>query len=777
MALGKRLINTGVAEAACLTETTDIFGDSSGVALYNLDSDASTAPDGTDYSGTPTNVDFGVGGQVNYGARFNSSSSSKIVLPTLSSDFVGANSRSVSAWVKITSTPSASLCIFNSGDNVSLQSFGYFIGTSRQVIISYYNRNWETSETISLDTWNHILFTYNGGAVENSSNSKIYINGTLATLGSDTGSATGSANTPNANHAIGVYNATSQYFFNGSIDQVRLFSKALSSDEVSTLYAETACVYDATTTDNYYPLADGDTDAVAYYKLDNSSEDYVGTNDGTDTNIEYRFGRFGQAAVFNGTNSVIDTNFTSNTGDFSCSLWSNITDDNTRSALFSLHSGSGATSTVLYSPLSGSDGRWYFNSKNTNAFYGTSIKFGQWQHVVLTYQQSNTTFTLYIDGVSVGTSVSSIASGQKLLIGDVNTSGSSAAMKGLVDQVRIYSTALDSDQVAELYNEKPEVDTSNFKAVLYEGTSSKQYISNVGYNLDVDNGGDGGIVWVKARTGTARDHRNYDTIRGIYPIYPSRTLPEGVVFPIEYDANGFFFNGNEGGVNETGVDYVAWVWKGGGDAVSTNNNGGAQITADVSANTEAGFSLVKYTGSGTLNQKVYHGLDEAPEIVITKRTDASEDWFIFTTAIDGSHDYLVFDTDAKADSAITAPTIDYIHSRTSGNIINYCFHSVAGYSKIGSYNGSASTVTITTGFKPSFVMIKRTNSTKDWIIFDTKRSGGDQMNDYLVPNTNAIEAVNSAIEINAISTGFTAASGLWTGLNADGGEYIYMAFK
>ena len=216
----------------------DIFneGTSSCLALYEFEDNADST-ESSSYDGTWFGTEAYGGGQYKKAGIFNGSTS-KIVLPTLSSDFVGANSRSVSAWVRITSTPSASLCIFNSGDAATLEAFGYFIGNSRQIIISYYNKNWSTSEIISLNTWNHIVFTYNGGAVETSSNSAVYINGTLATLGSATGSATGSANTSNTNHAIGVFNATSALFFDGSIDQVRLFNKELTATEVLQVYTE-----------------------------------------------------------------------------------------------------------------------------------------------------------------------------------------------------------------------------------------------------------------------------------------------------------------------------------------------------------------------------------------------------------------------------------------------------------------------------------------------------------------------------------------------------------
>ena len=226
-------------EVYCNTVSTlNIFneGTSSCIALYEFEDNADST-DSSTYDGTWTGTEAYGGGQYKKGGIFNGSTSA-INLPTLPSNFVGSSARSVSAWVKISSTPSASLTIFNSGTAAQLESFGVFIGTGRQIIISYYNKNWNTSETISLNTWHHIVFTYNGGAVETSSNSAVYIDGTLATLGSPTGSATGSANTTNSNHNIGVYGATSALYFNGIIDQVRLFTKELSATEVLQVYTE-----------------------------------------------------------------------------------------------------------------------------------------------------------------------------------------------------------------------------------------------------------------------------------------------------------------------------------------------------------------------------------------------------------------------------------------------------------------------------------------------------------------------------------------------------------
>ena len=99
MSLGKRLISTEIPSAVCTTDSADVFGDSSGVALYNLDYDASDASGS--YDGTPSNVTFGVGGKINYGARFNGSSS----YIDVSSFSFGSDNLSISMWIKTIINP------------------------------------------------------------------------------------------------------------------------------------------------------------------------------------------------------------------------------------------------------------------------------------------------------------------------------------------------------------------------------------------------------------------------------------------------------------------------------------------------------------------------------------------------------------------------------------------------------------------------------------------------------------------------------------------------
>jgi hypothetical protein len=234
---------------------------------------------------------------------------------------------------------------------------------------------------------------------------------------------------------------------------------------------------------------------------------------------------------------------------------------------------------------------------------------------------------------------------------------------------------------------------------------------------------------------------------------------------------------------------VAWVFKAGGEAVQ-NTQG--DINSDVSANKDSGFSIVKYTGNATAGATVGHGLDNPPEMIIVKGIDNSLNWIVYHTGI-GASDYIQLNTSGATESQSsynmfnsTAPSSTLF---TLGNIANtngsglnyiaYCWHSVAGYSKIGSYtgNGSSTGPNVTLGFTPSFLMVKRTDSGDNWLVFDNKRNTTNPTNLALVPNSSASESVgNLGNGFNFLSNGFEVVS-TDTGINANGGEYIYMAFK
>ena len=807
MSINKRLISTGAGAVTCTTDSTDPFGDSSGVALYNLDFDVSTAPDGTDYSGSPTDVDFGVDGQINYGARFNGSSSrinTGYQIPS------GLSGFSVSAWVKAASVKTQYIVgDLGTGGASADGMFQINISSSNVLRASVGGVASQNIATLSsyIDAWTHIVVT-----TDSSGNIVGYVNG------SQVGTASGNSLAANTrDFIIGMFGDTSHSStFNGDIDQVRIFSKALSSDEVDDLFEETACVYTSTTDIVNYPTG---TTPIAYYKMDNSSEDYsTGGNDGTDTNVEYRFGRFGQAAVFNGSSSRIATGLTlpaDSTMSFSFWLKSASNSSGNNYFLSDFDSSASNNSSRLSLAVTASNGFriWISNgSSNWDSTDDISLSsyINVWMNLVVTID--GTDVKVYINGGTPTTLTSTVAFGtagsrQQTIgrAGDYN----GAYYEGSIDQVRIFSTALDSDQVSQLYNEKPETDTSNFKTVLYEGNdATKHFVSNVGLDLDVDNGGDGGLVWVKNRDGSF-NHILVDSIRGANNLLFSDTtaaaLTSNTTLLSSLEKTGFFvgYDGTDV-TNGASNSYVAWVWKGGGDAVNIGVNSitgsTPSIASDVSANTAAGFSIVKYTGNNTAGAKVAHGLDYPPEMIIIKNLDntvAARNWAVYHSGVDANPENYFLrlnSTIDKLDFPIwndTAPDSDVFTLGNTSQVgeandnnnehIAYCFHSVSGISSIGSYegNGSTATTTITTGFEPSWVMIKRTDSANNWVIFDNKRDTTSPLSKILYADSNSSEAEGgTTTSITISSTGFSMSTSQFGGsINTDGGQYIYMAFK
>jgi len=253
-----------------------------------------------------------------------------------------------------------------------------------------------------------------------------------------------------------------------------------------------------------------------------------------------------------------------------------------------------------------------------------------------------------------------------------------------------------------------------------------------------------------------------------------------------FDSDGFTVSPGSTGdilVNESGETYVGWNWKADGSGVS-NTDG--SLTSTVSANTTAGFSIVSYTGNGSTSPypTVGHGLDQAPEIYVVKDRSATGQWVFWHSLVDGSLDYMYLQsTAANSNSIFTVPTATTVNvggpdANDNGNdYIAYCFHSVEGFSKFGSYTGNGSTdgPFVYTGFKPAFILWKRSSSTSNWIIWDDERSAYNQANTVLFPDTSDGESTNTAYGIDMLSNGFKMRTSNST-LNGSGSTYIYMAF-
>jgi hypothetical protein len=347
--------------------------------------------------------------------------------------------------------------------------------------------------------------------------------------------------------------------------------------------------------------------------------------------------------------------------------------------------------------------------------------------------------------------------------------------------------ALCTDNLPEPAIEQPE---TQFKTVLYtgDGTSSRS-ITGVGFQPD--------LVWTKARS-AAYDALITDAVRGSgRSLTPSSTAAEvlnsGNGYVGAFDSDGFTLTQGTfsiASVNESGQTYVAWCWKAGGTAVS-NTDG--SITSQVSANVDAGFSIATFTAPATSSTAftIGHGLADAPEMIITKERDGTLSWLVYHDKLPTPKDnYLLLNTTAANSGTVadcwgtSTPTASVfgmkttVSVNTSKSVVAYCFHSVEGFSKFGSYTGNGSTngtfVYTGTGFKPAFVMIKRTDSTSDWVITDNKRNPENVVNKRLFPNLSSSESSASNL-FDYTANGFKLRSSD-AFCNASGGTYIYMAF-
>ena len=299
------------------------------------------------------------------------------------------------------------------------------------------------------------------------------------------------------------------------------------------------------------------------------------------------------------------------------------------------------------------------------------------------------------------------------------------------------------------------------------------------------------LVWIKDRN-NAESHIWNDSTRGAGNDLSSNSINAQANRPtgfVSFDSDGFTLGADSGGVvnDSSRGPYVAWCWKAGGGTTSSNTEG--TITSDVQANTKAGFSLVKFTGTGA-NGTVGHGLGVAPEIIIFKNYPAISGWKMFTnqtpspaTQVMELQDTSGFQTPTNPFNS-TLPTSSVFSLGTYGDVnasggtfIAYCFASVAGYSSIGSYTGNGSTngPIVNTGFEPAFLMTKQTNTSSNWVIVDNKRSTTNPRNKGLRPNTTDTEStVGDNMVVDFLTNGFQLKQ--TSGANDNGGTFLYIAF-
>jgi hypothetical protein len=313
-----------------------------------------------------------------------------------------------------------------------------------------------------------------------------------------------------------------------------------------------------------------------------------------------------------------------------------------------------------------------------------------------------------------------------------------------------------------------------FGVATYTGNGSTNAVGPFGFQPD--------LAWTKSRSATGFNILR-DSVRGS----TKRLISDGTYDELDDATYGTFtYNGLSLGSNvnhnTSGTTYVAWAWAAGGTTV-TNTAG--SISAQVRANPTSGFSIVTYTGTGA-NATIGHGLGIAPSMILQKNK-TGYNWRVYHASAGNTNElYLDLTTAATATSAAwnnTTPTTT-VFSVGSGSAVNgggfacvaYCWAEVAGYSRFGSYvgNGSADGPFVYCGFRPRYVMYKCSSATGNWITIDTARDLYNVSSTRLLANTNDSEA-SGTHTIDILSNGFKLRNTDTNG-NASATTYIFAAY-
>ena len=300
------------------------------------------------------------------------------------------------------------------------------------------------------------------------------------------------------------------------------------------------------------------------------------------------------------------------------------------------------------------------------------------------------------------------------------------------------------------------------------------------------------LIWIKS-TDQSQGHTLYDTARGVqkklHSHLPAANSANDGDTLTAFLSDGFT-QGEDPWGNDNGDDYVGWFWDA-NDGTGVSNSEG-DITSTVRANTASGFSIVTFTSNDTDNQKVGHGLNNGPELIILKNLDSSEDWWVFHVGGHASGPWNDHTLYLNANNATTgswgtvnnvAPDEDVVNLSNSTNTapnddtddkIMYCFAPIAGFSAFGNWVGNNSTngPFIYTGFRPRFILIKRVDDSANWRMLDSKR-GYNGSNEELYPNLT--NAQGAAQYVDFVSNGFKIRT-TDGNYNASSGLYIYSAF-
>ena len=498
--------------------------------------------------------------------------------------------------------------------------------------------------------------------------------------------------------------------------------------------------------DQYGYISSFDTDGVTYQEGSSGSYPNDNANENSSTYVQWNWksGADTHAGKFNGSSSKIDVGSGLSNSTFTVSVWFKT-------------SYSGGTGTLINNGGQNSAETGYFLGLLASGYYrfGTSasgsgsitvdgtvaLNNDAWHHIAVSYTAigiGTSTYNIYVDGVEVSSGSNATFTGtatRPTWIGQFSYSVAGVdCWNGEIDQVRIFNTALTASQVTSLYGETSgNNNTLNFPA-------------------------GAGCIAAYTLNETAND------LSGNYNGTPSN---------ITYVKPGY-----------------------------TGKNNDGTIESQVSVNVDAGFSVVQYTGNGTQNATVGLGLGAQAELVIIKSLSGNDAWFVGSTAM-SANNFMELNTSGVATTnsnlnyTINATTIQFTGSsphdminKSSGNYVAYCWKSIAGFSKIGTYTWSggyvAGTMVTGLGFKPAKVIIKGIDgSASDWQLYDNKRGATTSAskwqayalyaNEAIAESTSGYQGIlfdDDGFSAGVGDDGNTTASG---SLNKNGTTYLYIA--
>ncbi len=251
-----------------------------------------------------------------------------------------------------------------------------------------------------------------------------------------------------------------------------------------------------------------------------------------------------------------------------------------------------------------------------------------------------------------------------------------------------------------------------------------------------------------------------------------------------FTSTGFTL-GTGGGTNNNNDTYCGWGWRANGGTTTTDTSG--DISTVRQSNTASGFAILTWSGNGSNNQRLPHGLGKKPAFVIAKRRDAAQSWGVWTQYLGDNSKELQLDSDSAEQNSSNAwyqsgMTTDFVGIGSDRNIssstnVAYVWADVEGMQKFGIYegNGNADGTFVYTGFRPRMVFCKNTESSEAWVVADTARSTSNVIEKIIKWNNSNTEASGSTYAIDIVSNGFKIRTS-WSGWNQSGKTLIYGAW-